>query len=223
MTTADDAAASAPDDSAAASRARWLTKRNTFVLLVVPALLLLLLATRTWVTGRTGDPVLGPAPVSVTGSEAAPGVVALGAVALAALVAIFTGGRRIRRVSAVLLTLAGAGTVALSLQVVADPAGAVGRKAAAQLGRTGSVAAEAALTPAAWLGAAACLALTMAGILGVVAVGYWEGLSARFDRPGSGEPGDPSTSADGRGARRSAWDELSDGRDPTVDPDSDRT
>ena len=73
-----------------------LGKRNAFVLLAVPTLLLLLLTTRTWVTGRTDDPVLGQATVAVTGSQAAPAVVALGAVALAALVAVLTGGPRIR-------------------------------------------------------------------------------------------------------------------------------
>ena len=194
-----------------------LTKRNTFVLLAVPTLLLLVLTTRTWVTGRTDDPVLGQATVAVTGSQAAPAVVALGAVALAALVAVFTGGPRIRRVSAVLLTLAGVGATVLTVQVLADPAAAVGRKAAEQLGRTGGVGADASLTVWPWPAAALAAVLSVAGVLTVVAVGRWDGLSSRFDKPMTAETG-PS-----RGTRRSTWDDLSEGGDPTspVDDDGD--
>ncbi len=192
-----------------------LTKRNTFVLLVVPSLLLLLLTTRTWATGRTSDAVLGPASVAVTGSQAAPGVVALAAVALAALVAVFTGGRRIRRVSAVLLTLAAAGAVLLTAQFVVSPATAVGAKAARQLARSGAVAAEASTTPIAWVALATTGALLLAGVVGIIAVGHWEGLSSRFDRP--------TAPSDERGAHRSAWDDLSEGNDPTIGPEQDRT
>ncbi len=194
-----------------------LTKRNTFVLLAAPTLLLLLVTTRTWVSGRTSDPVLGQATVSVTGSQAAPGVVALGAVALAALVAVFTGGARLRRVSAVLLVLAALGATALSVLVLADPAAALGRQAAEQLGRTGAVGSAAALSPWPWASLAISAALSLAGGLATVAVGRWGGLSGRFDRPGTREV------ADSRGSRRSTWDELSEGRDPTEGRDDTRT
>lgn len=194
-----------------------LSKRNAFVLLAVPTLLLLLLTTRTWVTGRTDDPVLGQATVAVTGSQAAPAVVALGAVALAALVAVFTGGPRIRRVSAVLLTLAAVGATVLTVLVLADPAAAVARKAAEQLGRTGGVGADASLTAWPWPAAVLAAVLSVTGGLTVVAVGRWDGLSSRFDRPVTAESG---TS---RGTRRSTWDDLSEGRDPTAPVDDDHT
>lgn len=195
---------------------RWttqLTKRNTLLLLVAPTLLLLLVTTRTWVTGRTSDPVLGQATVSVTGSQASPGVLALAAVALAALVAVVTGGPRIRRLSAVLLTLAALGATALSVLVLTDPAAALGRQAAEQLGRTGFVGSAATLSPWPWFAAALAGGLSLAGALAIVAVGRWEGLSTRFDRPEGGR------GADSRGALRSTWDELSEGDDPTAGPD----
>jgi len=200
-----------------------LTKRNTFVLLAAPTLLLLLSATRTWVTGRTSDPVLGQATVSVTGSQAAPGVVALSAVALAGLVAVFTGGRRIRRVSAVLLTLAAVGATALAVLVVADPAATLGRAAAVQLGRTGAVGSAGALSPWAWAAVVLGAAMTVGGALATLAVGRWDGLSSRFDRPEAVDGAEGAEGADSRGARRSTWDELSDGHDPTSGPDDRRT
>ena len=209
-----------------------LTKRNTFVLLAAPTLLLLLSATRTWVTGRTSDPVLGQATMSVTGSQAAPGVVALGAVALAGLVAVFTGGPRIRRVSAVLLTLAAVGATALAVLVVADPAATLGRAAAVQLGRTGAVGSAGVLSPWAWAAVVLGAAITVGGALATLAVGRWDGLSSRFDRPDvvDGAEGaevvdgaEGAEGADSRGARRSTWDELSDGHDPTSGPDDRRT
>jgi len=200
-----------------------LTKRNTFVLLAAPTLLLLLSATRTWVTGRTSDPVLGQATVSVTGSQAAPGVVALGAVALAGLVAVFTGGPRIRRVSAVLLTLAAVGATALAVLVVADPAATLGRAAAVQLGRTGAVGSAGVLSPWAWAAVVLGAAITVGGALATLAVGRWDGLSSRFDRPEAVDGAEGAEGADSRGARRSTWDELSDGHDPTSGPDDRRT
>jgi uncharacterized membrane protein (TIGR02234 family) len=196
---------------------RLLTKRNTFVILALPTLLLLLVTTRTWATGRTTDPVLGQATVSVTGSQAAPGVVALGAVALAALVPTVTGGPRIRRLSAVILTLAAAGATVLSTLVVADPAQALGRRAAEQLGRTGAVGSAGAVSLWPWSAVVLGAALTLAGGLATVAAGRWDGLSSRFDRP------DVAESTDSRGARRSTWDELSDGHDPTVGQEEHRT
>lgn len=194
-------------------RSTLLTKRNTLLLLVTPTLLLLLASSRTWVTGRTSDPVMGQATVSVSGSQAAPGVVALAVVALAALVAVLTGGPRIRRLSAVLLTLAALGATALSALVVIDPATVLSRQAAEQLGRTGAIGSAAALSPWSWLAVTLAAVLSVAGALATVAVGRWPGLSSRFDRPEVAE------GADHRGARRSPWDELSEGHDPTARPD----
>ncbi len=194
---------------------RLLTKRSVFLMLVLPSLVLLLAATRTWVTGRSTDPVLGQATVAATGAQAAPGVAALGAVALVAVVAVLTGGRRIRRVSSVLLVLAALAATLLTAAVVADPTAALGRLAAGGLGRTGSVDTTAARTAWPWVALLAGVALTAASVVATVAVGRWQGLSSRFETPAGG--------VDRRGARRTAWDDLSEGHDPTVDSDEGRT
>ena len=202
------------DDVDAVRPFAGLTKRLTFLVLVVPSLVLLLAATRTWVTGRSADPVLGGATIEVAGSQAAPGVVALAAVALAGTVALLTAGPRLRRVSAVFIILAAAGATVLTLLVVLDPSGALGTAAAERVGQTGRVGTVASLTFWVWPGLLAGALVTVLGILVVPASGRWEGLSSRFDRPDAG-------SADARGARRSAWDELSEGEDPTLGADAD--
>ena len=198
-------------DTGAIRPVAGLTKRTTFLALAGPSIVLVLAATRTWVSGRSADPVLGGATLEVAGSQAAPGVVALGAVALAGTVALLTAGPRLRRVSAVFIALAAAGATALTVLVVLDPAGALGTAAAERVGQTGRVGTVAALTFWVWPALVAAVSLTIIGVLVVPASGRWEGLSSRFDRPEAG-------SGDARGIRRSAWDTLSDGADPTLPP-----
>lgn len=210
-----------------------MTKRSVSLLVALPALVLLLGSSRTWLTGRSTEPLLGGGNVSATGSQLAPGVLALGLVCLAALVAMLTGGPRIRRTASVLALLAAGGAVALTIGTVTDQAGSLGRVAASGLGRTGQVATTATATGWLWLTVVAAFALVLTAVLGAVAVGRWAGLSARFESPataGAGEPaqaggGSDAAAADataaGRGTRRSAWDEVSEGRDPTLTPAGD--
>lgn len=203
-----------------------LTSKRTVSLLVsVPALLLLLGASRTWLTGRTTEPLIGGGVVSASGSQLAPGVVALGLVCLASLVAMLTGGPRIRRIASVVTVLAAGGALALLAGTLADPVGALGRVAASTVGRTGTVQTTADPTWWLWLTVAAAVVLLASAVLGVVAVGRWAGLSARFE-----SPVDPAIATDvpadggaGPGTHRSAWDEMSDGRDPTASAEAGQT
>ncbi|MEP6797596.1 MAG: Trp biosynthesis-associated membrane protein, partial [Lapillicoccus sp.] len=179
----------APLDSAPVDPARpptpfvGLTKRTTFLALVVPTLILLLGATRTWVVGRSSDPLLGGATLEVSGSQAAPGVVALGAVALAGTIALLTAGPRLRRVSAVLLAVAALGASVLTLLVVVDPAAAVSALVAERVGQSGRVATDAGVTFWVWPELAVGVVLSAVGLLAIPASGRWEGLSSRFERP----------------------------------------
>ena len=200
-------------------------KRAVSVAVAVPALVLLLATTRTWLTGRSADPLLGGGVVSATGSQVAPGVVALALVCLVALVTTLTGGPVVRRVSSVVLVLAAAGSVALTVPPLADPEQALGRVAAAGLGRTGVVRTTAEVSGWAWTALVAGIVLFLATLLAAVAAGRWSGLSSRFEVPvdESGEPAtvgepEPAPAASGRGTHRTTWDELSEGRDPTVEP-----
>ena len=118
---------------------RLTGKRFVSAAVAVPALVLMLAATRTWLTGRSAEPLLGGGAVSATGSQLAPGVVALALVCLVALVTALTGGPVVRRVSSVVLVLAAVGSLALTVWTLTDPEGSLGRVAAAGLGRTGVV------------------------------------------------------------------------------------
>ncbi len=149
--------------------ARLTGKRSVSAAVAVPALLLLLATTRTWLTGRSAEPLLGGGAVSATGSQVAPGVVALGLVCLVALVTTLTGGPVVRRVSSVVLVLASAGAVALVVPPLSDPEQALGRVAAAGLGRTGVVRTTAEVSVWAWVALVAGALLVVASVLAAVA------------------------------------------------------
>jgi uncharacterized membrane protein (TIGR02234 family) len=128
-------------------------------------------------------------------------------------------------VSSVVLVLAAAGSVALTVPPLTDPEQALGRVAAAGLGRTGVVRTTAEVSAWAWTALVAGVLLVLATLLAAVAAGRWSGLSSRFEVPvdESGRPasvGEPEATpaASARGTHRTTWDELSEGRDPTVEP-----
>ena len=203
---------------------RLTGKRAVSVAVAVPSLVLLLATTRTWLTGRSAEPLLGGGVVSATGSQVAPGVVPLALVCLVALVTTLTGGPVVRRVSSVVLVLAAAGSVALTVPPLTDPEQALGRVAAAGLGRTGVVRTTAEVSAWAWTALVAGIVLLLATVLAAVAAGRWSGLSSRFEVPVDESEGsaavrepEPTPPASGRGTRRTTWDELSEGRDPTVE------
>ncbi|MBP9919298.1 MAG: Trp biosynthesis-associated membrane protein [Dermatophilaceae bacterium] len=187
-----------------------MTKRNVALAVLVPLGVFLLAASQVWVSGRTTDAVLGSATLGVTGTQATPAAVALGLVVGAALLALLTGGRAIRRIAGIVQALAAAGAVALVVPVLGDPSAVIGRRAAEVAGRTGSLGASGNLSVWAWTALAALMVLLGSSLAGAWSARRWDGLSARFDRSQPDQP-------DSRGARRSAWDELSEGHDPTHD------
>ncbi len=187
-----------------------MTKRNVALAVLVPLGVFLLAASQVWVSGRTTDAVLGSATLGVTGTQATPAAVALGLVVGAALLALLTGGRAIRRIAGIVQALAAAGAVALVVPVLGDPSAVIGRRAAEVAGRTGSLGASGNLSVWAWTALAALMVLLGSSLAGAWSARRWDGLSARFDRFQPDQP-------DSRGARRSAWDELSEGHDPTHD------
>jgi uncharacterized membrane protein (TIGR02234 family) len=202
--------------------ARITGKRVVSVAVAVPALVLLLATSRTWLTGRSAEPLLGGGVVSATGSQVAPGVIPLALVCLVALVTMLTGGAVVRRVSSGVLVVASAGAAVLAMRALTDPEEALGRVAAAGLGRTGVVPTTAEVSPWAWTAVGAGVVLVLASVLAAVAAPRWSGLSNRFDAPAD-DGGDqaaapaPSRAEADPGMHRSAWDDLSEGRDPTVD------
>ena len=192
-----------------------LSKRYAALTVLVPAALALLLTTRPWVVGESRD-VLSVGTTEVTGGAAAPGVVGLVVVTVVALLGLMTGGRIIRAVSGVVLVLAAAGATALTLLVVLRPVDAVSSAVAKELARTTAPDATGATTAWGWAAVVVMVALLVGALAAALSSRSWAGLSSRYERGARPDSGP-------RGQVRSAWDELSEGGDPTLRDAPDQT
>lgn len=202
-------------------------KRGVVVLALGGALVLVASASRTWVSGTVDDAVLGASRVSGTGSQLAPGLVAIALAGAAASLAATTSGRLVRRLSIVVLGVAALGAGGLVVAVLADPAGRLGRVAAQSTGRTGSVETHASTGAWPWLALGGSALLLAAAVAAWVGAGRWRGLSARYETPvgaatdlgvggGSASGSAAEARAGARGQRvASAWESLDAGVDPT--------
>lgn len=185
-----------------------LDKRRGAVAVLVPALALLALTTQPWASGVASD-VLSQGTTDVTGGQAAPGIVGLGLVAVAALLGLTTGGRVGRAVSSGALVLSSLGALVLVALVVARPDQAVAGQVARDLARTTAPQASGSATALGWLTLVVALVLAVGAVLTVVSSRSWSGLSDRYERARKPEAGP-------RGEVRTPWDELTDGGDPTL-------
>ena len=192
-----------------------LDKRRAALVVLVPAALLLALTTRTWASGESGD-VLSQAVTDVSGGAAAPGVVGLCAVCVVALLGLMTGGRVIRAVSAFVIVLASLGAAVMTVLVALRPVATVADAVARELARTTAPAATGSSTAWVWLAVAASVLLAVGAVLAAASSRSWAGLSGRYERADKAASGP-------RGEVRTTWDELSDGRDPTLRDAPDET
>ena len=192
-----------------------LSKRYAALVVLVPAALVLLLTTQPWVVGEARD-VLSAGTTEVTGGAAAPGVVGLVVVTVVALLGLMTGGRIIRAVSGVVLVLAAAGAAALTLVVALRPVDAVAAAVAKELARTTAPDATGTTTAWGWAAAVVTVVLLVGAVAAALSSRSWAGLSSRYERGARPESGP-------RGQVRSAWDELSEGGDPTLRDAPDQT
>ncbi len=209
------------------------SKAAVLGMLAVPLVVAAIAAGRPWITGRIEDSfAVGAA--SATGANVAVGLPAMLLVMAAALVAAVTSGRLGRRIALALLTVTAAGAAAWAAVSASDPATALGRRAAADLGRTGVAKAVAETTVWPWV---AVGVLALEAVLGVAAFRLtkgWGGLSQRFETTAAAAAADPAAAAvadsgaTDRGAQRgrvvdpqrAAWDALDGGTDPTLGPGS---
>jgi uncharacterized membrane protein (TIGR02234 family) len=186
---------------------------------------------------------LSPQVINVTGGDLSPLASALALVALACLAAVIATRGIVRRAVGVLLAGLGAGTAAAAgasasaATVLSVAAGKTGSPGAAAIsgtagsttagggagGFTGAVgdlgaAGQAIMTGTPWRAAvlAGALVIVAAGIAVAWQGASWPVMSARYDRPGPGGPGQAGQRAAGP-ARDSAtmWESLSAGGDPT--------
>ena len=228
------------------TRRSWPPTRAVTVLAALAlAGALLAVAAPVWTSATVTDPLTGrPAPVSATGTGAAPLVGALALVAAAAAVAVSTARGALLRACAALLALAGLGALAATLTVALDPAASLSAAAEQVSGTT--TAALGRVSRSAWslLAVLPAAGLLACGAWALLAGPRWSATSrferAPADRPASGgaAPGGPDARAvrgrrapDGaaRGPGRpeqapsttapALWDSLTLGTDPTGVPD----
>lgn len=182
------------------------------VLLIGAAALTAVVAVPVWVRATGASALRGEVAVPVTGTQAAPAVVAAAVALLAAAAAVGLVGRVGRWVVCAVVAAAGAVVVLSAAVVVRDPDAAVQAAVAAATG-VGVLAGAPALTV--W----PFLALGV-GALDVVAAGVLTAGSRRWSAPtrryaATGTPAATSGPAAGPVDDQAAWDALTRGDDPT--------
>jgi hypothetical protein len=192
-----------------------LSKRLAALAVLGPAGALAGLSTLPWARGEARD-VLAHGVTEVTGAQAAPGIPGLAVVCAVALLGLMTGGRLIRAVASVAMVLASLGAALFTVLVALRPVDAVAGAVARELARTTAPDATGSTTPWAWVALVVAVALVVGCAATAVSSRAWAGLSGRYERgrrPDSGP----------RGEVRTAWDELTDGGDPTLRDRPDET
>jgi uncharacterized membrane protein (TIGR02234 family) len=196
-----------------------LTKGRLALVAALAAVAVIAAAGGTWVTGIAEDGVLGTSAVSAEGSVAAPGLVGLALVVLAAVIAAMVTGTVVRRLVLGAGVLAALGALALSLRAVLTPEAVLGPVAASTVGRSGSLPVEAEATGWAIAGAVAAAVMALITLLALVSSSRWPAPTRKYERAGEDGTTDSPAATGQRGERvRSDWEALSEGHDPTDVP-----
>lgn len=196
------------------TRSRRAPTRRTTVLAGLVASVVLLASTRTVWTEATGADLAGTAQaIEVTGADAAPAVMAVGLVALAASLATSLSSRWIRLVTGPVLILAGLLSAASMIGVIVDPAAA---SAAAVSQATGVIGAQSAASATIWpvLSLLPAAAVTGMGALVLAVGGRWP-QGTRYRRATLTVTADPAEDP------AAAWDALTRGDDPSLPTEDD--
>ena len=176
--------------------------RRLTVLAATAASALLIGATRTTWTAATAPDLTGAAQsVAVTGADAAPAVLALAIVALAAALATSLSSTWVRFVTGPVLIASGLGAAWTAFAVHRDPVSASGSAVSSATGVVGS---EMSATATVWP--------LLAVLLGLIAGRSWP-VGTRYRSPAVAAPSDPSRDP------AAAWDALTRGEDPSLGPE----
>ncbi len=188
-------------------------KNLTMVAGIVLAGLVLLTWTGTWFQLVLDGTTSSGSGLTVTGSTAAPGLIALALAGLALVGALAIGGRVIRAVLGVVEVLLGFAVVFSAVAALQNPATASESLITGATGIGGTAAIEklvtsVTVTPWPWLAAVAGLLVMALGVVIVLTGRRWPGSSTKYQavRLESQQPGE-NPAAD--------WDSLSGGDDPT--------
>lgn len=181
------------------------------LLCLVGALLVLVAASRSWAQVEiAGTAVLPGRGLDVTGTDLAPGLQALGLVALAGVLAIPATRRWGRVVVGLVLLMVAAGVVAVVAGFLTDVFTAVQRSDAVR--EAGGIQGE---SPGRTLWPYACglggLWIATAGLFVAVRGRHWAALGRRYEPPAA-EASAPA----GPAPERELWEALDRGEDPTA-------
>lgn len=165
----------------------------------------------TWIQARVST-VLESQLLEVTGAQAAPQLTALAVVALLAGLALRLGRRGLRYLLATVLLLAGAGLVAASAGVLANPQAAAAHQVN---GVTGTTAAAQSYALTLWPWATILLGslLVLLALVALATIHQWP-QPASYDRAQKKGPS-PAASQSEELDEIDAWDSLTRGQDPT--------
>lgn len=172
-----------------------------------------LLATRQQWSEGTARVAGGAFPLTARGSDVTGVPAALAVVGLAALVAVFAVRRAGRLAVAVLLALAGAGTVAAALTGASDSA-ALDEKAAQVSGDTSATVETLSHTAWPYVAAVGGALLLLAGLLALRYGRLWPAMSGRYERSGAPRARRSVPAAD-PDRPEELWKALDRGEDPT--------
>ncbi|MGW6131644.1 Trp biosynthesis-associated membrane protein [Cellulomonas sp. NPDC055163] len=201
--------APAPAGKPGASR-----RGRTAGLLVLAALATAASSVPVWLRATGSSAVRGEVDVPVTGTQAAPAVLAAAVALLAAAAAVGLVGRVGRWVVAAVVAAAGATVVVSALAVLGDPEGAARTVVAAVTG-VGALAGP--VTPTPWPVVAAVVGVLDVLVAAVVVVWSrrWAAPTSRYGAAGDARGPGPVAAAPPPDDDRSAWDALSRGDDPS--------
>lgn len=189
---------------------RRMPSRRVTVLAGAAASALLIGATRTtWAEATAPDLTGTSQAVAVTGSDAAPAVLALAVVAIAAALASSLSSTWVRYVTGPVLIVAALAAGWSAVAAALDPVGAAGSAVTTATGVLGSEI-EAVATPWPLLTLIPAAAVAVVGVLVLVAGGSWP-VGTRYRSAAVAAPSDPAHDP------AAAWDALTRGEDPSVD------
>ena len=193
----------------AAGRRRAGRGRAAGVLLVLAGLTAVV-TVPTWFTTTGTTALQGTVTIEVSGSQAAPAVLAAAVAILAAAAAVGLVGRVGRWVVAAVVLACGVLVVATTLGATTDPVAAVTPVVAAETG-VGTLAGPVTTSVWPWLAVATGVLVALAGIWFVHASRTWSGPSQRHEAAPASTAAPAVTEPD----ERSDWDALSRGDDPS--------
>ncbi|WP_226832052.1 Trp biosynthesis-associated membrane protein [Brachybacterium sp. FME24] len=189
---------------------RRMPSRRVTVLAGTAASALLIGATRTtWAEATAPDLTGTSQSVAVTGSEAAPAVLALAVVAIAAALASSLSSTWVRYVTGPVLIAAGLSAAWSAIAAALDPIGAAGSAVTTATGVLGSEV-DAVATPWPLLALIPAAAVAAVGVIVLVAGRSWP-VGTRYRSAAVAAPSDPARDP------AAAWDALTRGEDPSID------